>query len=73
MAEFALRVPGTSCGHCARWVRAVSAHVADIPGVTAVQVDLDTRILRVSGTATADALRAAVQNALHERNPACPC
>jgi copper chaperone len=57
MPEFELRVPDMSSGRC---VRAVSAAVGDVPGVTTVQVDRDARTVRVSGTAAPAAVRAAV-------------
>ena len=60
MAELELRVPAMGCGHC---VRAVSICIGDVPGVTAVRVDLDARTVRVSGTAAPDEVRAAVVEA----------
>jgi copper chaperone CopZ len=55
------RVPGMSCGHCKA---AVSEEVQAVAGVEAVEVDLDTKLVTVSGTALDDtALRAAIDEA----------
>jgi copper chaperone CopZ len=40
------RVPGMSCGHCRA---AVAAEVERVAGVTAVDVDLDSKLVRVDG------------------------
>ena len=39
-------VPGMSCGHCKV---AVTDEVTEVAGVAAVDVDLDTKLVRVSG------------------------
>ncbi len=39
-------VPDISCGHC---VDAITAEVSPLDGVTAVEVDLDTRTVTVTG------------------------
>jgi copper chaperone CopZ len=44
-------VPGVSCGHCRT---AVTAELEKVPGVDAVDVDLDAKRVRVSGTALDD-------------------
>jgi len=49
-------VEGMTCGHC---VSAVTAEVSAVPGVTGVQVDLDTRQVTVAGEAFEDAAVAA--------------
>ena len=49
-------VEGMTCGHC---VSAVTAEVSAVPGVTGVQVDLDTRQVTVAGEAFDDAAVAA--------------
>jgi copper chaperone len=41
-----LKVPGMTCGHCEA---AVSTEVGRVPGVTAVDVDLDTKLVVVHG------------------------
>lgn len=46
------RVPGMSCAHCEA---AVSGEVSGLSGVTGVDVDLDTKLVRVAGTALDDA------------------
>lgn len=43
-----LRVPGMSCGHCEA---AVKAEVGNVAGVTDVAVDLDTKLVTVTGAA----------------------
>ena len=42
------RVDGMSCEHC---VVAVTSEVGDVAGVQAVDVDLETKLVRVSGAA----------------------
>jgi len=57
-------VSGMSCGHC---VKAVSDEVGQVPGVSAVDVDLDTKRVVVSGTGVDDtAVRAAIVEAGYE-------
>jgi copper chaperone CopZ len=57
-------VPGMSCDHCRT---AITAEVAVIDGVEAIDVDLDTKLVRVSGENLADAaLRAAIDEAGYE-------
>jgi copper chaperone len=41
-------VPGMTCDHC---TIAVSEEVSRVPGVTAVDVGLDTKLVRVHGAA----------------------
>lgn len=41
-----LTVPGMTCGHCEA---AVKREVAKVAGVAAVDVDLDTKLVTVSG------------------------
>jgi copper chaperone len=61
-------VKGMTCGHC---VSAVQKEIGGLPGVTGVDVDLDTGTVRI----TADpppaeaALRAAVDTAGYEIRP----
>ncbi len=58
------RVPGMSCEHCRN---AVSDEVSAVPGVSDVDVDLDAKLVRVSGEALDDAvLRAAIDDAGYE-------
>ncbi|HEV7188129.1 MAG TPA: heavy-metal-associated domain-containing protein [Blastococcus sp.] len=58
-------VVGMTCGHC---VNAVTDEVAQVPGVTGVDVDLVSGGLTVSGEAPVDesAVRAAVEEAGYE-------
>ena len=55
-------VSGMTCGHC---VQAVQTEVGAVPGVTGVDVDLDSGGLTVSSDTPidADAVRAAVEEA----------
>ena len=63
MSEIVLCVPDMSCDHC---VRAISSEVAVVPGVQTVDVRLDEKIVRVTGNASEDAVRAAVAEAGYE-------
>ena len=45
-------VPGMTCEHCKT---AITEEVDRIAGIEAVQVDLETKLVRVSGTAVDDA------------------
>jgi copper chaperone len=54
------RVSGMTCEHC---VRSVTEEVSEVPGVTAVEVDLAGGRLTVTGAADDDAVRAAVAEA----------
>jgi len=57
-------VPGISCGHCRA---AVTAEVAAVAGVVSVEVDLDTKLVRISGANLDDpALVAAIDEAGYE-------
>ena len=54
-------VPGVSCGHCRN---AITAEVAQVPGVATVDVDLERRRVVVTGARLDDgALRAAIDEA----------
>jgi copper chaperone CopZ len=46
MKEMILEVPGMSCGHCEA---AVKREVGTVSGVVAVDVDLGTKLVTVSG------------------------
>jgi copper chaperone len=57
-------VAGMSCGHC---VKAVSDEVGHVPGVSDVKIDLDTKLVTVSGAGVDDAaVRAAIVEAGYE-------
>lgn len=57
-------VPGMHCGHCERAVR---EEIAAVAGVSAVEVDLEAKLVTVSGDALDDrALRAAIEAAGYE-------
>jgi copper chaperone CopZ len=53
-------VPGISCGHCRT---AITGEVTRIAGVSAVDVDLDTKIVTITGAGFNDA---AVRDAIDE-------
>ncbi|HVM26329.1 MAG TPA: cation transporter [Mycobacteriales bacterium] len=53
-------VSGMTCGHC---VASVTEEVAEVRGVTDVQVDLDSGRMVVTGDADDAAVRAAVEEA----------
>jgi copper chaperone CopZ len=64
MTELELTVPDVSCDHC---VNAITGEVEQVAGVSAVQVDLATKLVHVRGDAfDADAVRAAVVEAGYE-------
>jgi copper chaperone CopZ len=44
-------------------VRLISARVADVPGVSALRVDLSTKTVTVEGNVSADAITAAIVSA----------
>ena len=53
--------------HCANCERAVKEEVEAVDGVASVAVDLDTKVVTVTGESLDDAaLRAAIQEAGHE-------
>jgi copper chaperone CopZ len=53
-------VPGISCGHCRA---AITAEVTKVAGVAAVDVDLASKVVTVTGAGVADA---AVRDAIDE-------
>jgi copper ion binding protein len=55
-----LEVSGMTCDHC---VSAITSAVSALPGVTAVDVDLQAGSVRVEGTPDADAVTAAIEDA----------
>ena len=65
MSTATYTVVGMTCGHC---VNSVTEEVSQVPGVTAVDVDLASGGLRVTGEAPVDetAVRAAVEEAGYE-------
>jgi copper chaperone len=53
--------------HCANCERAVREEVSAVAGVSSVDVDLETKLVKVTGDALDDsALRAAIEEAGHE-------
>jgi copper ion binding protein len=65
MSTATYTVTGMTCGHC---VSAVTEEVSQVPGVSAVDVDLASGGLTVTGDAAVDeaAVRAAVEEAGYE-------
>lgn len=61
-------VPGMHCGHCEA---AVKEEVSQVAGVESVDVDLETKLVRVSGEQLSDeSLRAAIEEAGYEAEAA---
>jgi copper chaperone len=60
MSTATYTVTGMTCGHC---VSSVTEEVTALPGVTDVEVELETGRLTVTGEADADAVRGAVEEA----------
>ena len=57
-------VPAIHCAHCALSIR---EEVSEVDGVDEVAVDLDTKVVTVTGTAVDDgAVRAAIEEAGYE-------
>jgi copper chaperone CopZ len=57
-------VPAIHCAHCAMSIR---EEVAEVEGVAGVDVDLETKIVTIQGSALDDAaLRAAIEEAGYE-------
>ncbi len=56
----AFKVPGMTCGGCAASVRKALGKVA---GVEEVQIDLNSKDVRVTGSARAEDVRTAITNA----------
>ena len=66
--QLTFRVDGMNCNHC---VVAVSGEVGQVAGVTDVEVDLDTKLVRVSGADVDDAaVVAAIDEAGYDAVPA---
>jgi copper chaperone len=64
MSEITSCVPGMSCGHCRT---AITAEVTAVAGVDSVEVDLDTKLVRITGENLDDAaLVAAIDEAGYE-------
>ena len=64
MNEVTYCVPGMSCGHCRA---AITAEVEALDGVESVEVDLDAKLVRISGEYLDEAkLVAAIDEAGYE-------
>lgn len=68
MTELIYRVPGMHCGNCER---SVKQELAQVTGVETVEVDLESKLVRVRGDDLSDeALRAAIDEAGYEAETA---
>ena len=56
-------VPEISCGHCKA---AIEGGVSQVEGVDRVEVDIDTKTVVVEGTASSEAVVAAIVDAGYE-------
>ena len=64
MSTSTYTVTGMTCGHC---VSSVKEEVGEVPGVTGVDVDLESGRVDVSGDSPdAEAVRAAIREAGYE-------
>ena len=64
MSTLTYSVPGVSCGHCKA---AITEEVSALPGVEAVEVNLETKIVAVTGDPLdAQAILAAIDEAGYE-------
>jgi copper chaperone len=61
--QLRFQVPGMTCDHC---VHAVTSEIGKLPGVTNVDVDLETKWVEVDGTDDVPAVRDAVDEAGYE-------
>lgn len=59
-------VPAMRSRHC---VRVISARVSDVPGVQTLEVDLDAKTVRVTGSAARMAVGAAITAAGYDATP----
>ena len=53
-------VPGMTCGHCKM---AIEGELNTLDGVDAVEIDLDAKTVKVEGSASDEAMRAAIDEA----------
>jgi copper chaperone len=67
MAETTYTVPGISCGHCKS---AIETEVGALDGIESVVVDIDAKRVAVVGSASDEAVRAAIVEAGYEADPA---
>lgn len=63
MTTLTYDVPAISCGHCKA---AIEGEVGQLADVARVEVDIDSRTVTVEGTASDDAIRAAIDEAGYE-------
>ena len=63
MNELLLSVPDISCDHCGR---AITAEVSQVAGVRAVDVQIATKTVKVTGSVSENSIRAAIAEAGYE-------
>ena len=63
MNELLLSVPDITCDHC---VRAISSQVSCVNGVEGVEVRLESKTVRVTGSVSEAAVREAIAEAGYE-------
>ena len=56
-------MPEISCGHC---TNAIEQEVGQVPGVDKVVADVDTKMVKVFGTASDESIVAAISEAGYE-------
>lgn len=61
--DIVLQVQGMSCDHC---VKAISAAVGPLPGVTSVDVDITAGQVTVGGIADPETIAAAIEDCGYE-------
>ena len=57
-SSYLFKVEGMHCGHC---TGTVERALSDVPGVSEVSVDLDSKLARVTGSTSAEKLLAAIE------------
>ena len=62
-----LNVSGMTCGHC---VMHVKKALAEVPGVAGVEVDLESGVAKITGSADTETLIAAVEDAGYDAKAA---
>jgi len=60
MSTLTYSVPGISCGHCKM---SIEGSVSKVAGVDKVEVDIDAKSVQVEGSASDEAIRAAIDDA----------
>jgi copper chaperone CopZ len=70
VSDLSYNVPDMTCGHC---VNSVTEEVRKVNGVDSINVDLDTKLVTISGDDLNDAqLREAIKEAGYDAEPVAP-